>query len=301
MIFPERCPICGDVIAFDKRAGLHLHNADKLSGSRRAAHGVCGGITDDTRKLCYGGMACQECIDGLSYIAEPYCAKCGKQLDSADMSAMNAQNAGELLCSDCTAKQRTFIKCRCIMNYDEAARDMMADVKYNGRKEYLGMMSLLAADRLGTWIMEEARPDCLIPVPVHHERLRKRGYNQSELLCRGIGELLCIPVRPDIISRSKNTAAQKELTADRRLLNLQNAFTASGRLPEGSRVLIVDDIYTTGSTMEACTERLIEAGAAAVYGLCICAGENHAAGNHAAGNHAEENRASGNHVVRKWR
>ncbi len=243
IIYPEICPICGDIIPAAKRAAYHKDKYD-LSA-------------------CYSGLVCDSCLARLNFVTKPYCSKCGKPLSEASSE----------LCSDCLTHARGFVQCRALLRYDECMRDIMADIKYNGKREYLKLFGLLAADRLKVWLTE-TNINCLIPVPIHESRLIKRGYNQSELLCMHISELTCIPVRRDIIIREKKTAAQKELTADERLLNLQNAFKPVKKLPQGTTALIVDDIYTTGSTMEACTECLKAAGARAVYGLTICIGED---------------------------
>ncbi|MDO4960648.1 MAG: ComF family protein [Eubacteriales bacterium] len=247
LFFPARCPICSDAIPIEKRARLHISPFDKGS-----------------RQLYYDGLICRGCLDSLKFITDPFCKKCGKQL---------AGRNDEMLCSDCLEKERLFDECRCLVTYDETAREIMAEIKYNSKKEYMDIFALLAADRLGDWL-KAAGASCLVPVPVHGSRLKSRGFNQAEVLAEGISAFTGIPVRNDVLIRLKNTAAQKNLGADDRLLNLQNAFTAVGKLKNGEIPVIIDDIYTTGSTMEACTEGLLGIGARRVYGLCVCAGED---------------------------
>ena len=295
LVYPEICPICGDIIPTSKRIAYHRASTavprpvkavtGRLTASMKTSHNSQYPLNDickypykarfNTEQVeefysklppeFYQGLGCSSCLNKLDYIKAPYCRKCGKPLSvGADT---------ELLCSDCRTHERSFIQNRALLCYDECMRDIMIDIKYNGRKEYLKLFGALAADRLGAWI-QCLDASCLIPVPIHASRLMKRGYNQSELLCRYISDLIHVPVRNDIIIRNKKTAAQKELNADERLLNLQSAFKTAGRLPSESIALIVDDIYTTGSTLEACTERIMEAGAARVYGLTICIGED---------------------------
>lgn len=278
IIFPQRCPVCGDAIPIERR--INVRNL-----KRNRQHFQKGEKT--YLRMLYPAYVCRECISELSYISKPYCKKCGKQLSK--IFPLNQKNndhtAGdEKLCTDCAKKERLFIQSRAILNYDEAAREIMAGLKYKSKSEYAGLLSLLAAERLYEWIME-VKPDVIVPVPIHKERLIKRGYNQAELIGDGISEFTGIPQRTDILYRIKNTKAQKELSAEERLLNLQNSFIAdnkmgkiSGRIKAASenegglKVLLIDDIYTTGSTMEACTEALLRAGAGSVYGICICAG-----------------------------
>jgi len=280
IIFPQRCPVCGDAIPIERR--INVRNL-----KRNRQHFQKGEKT--YLRMLYPAYICRECISELSYISKPYCKKCGKQLSK--IFPLNQKNndhtAGdEKLCTDCAKKERLFIQSRAILNYDEAAREIMAGLKYKSKSEYAGLLSLLVAERLYEWIME-VKPDVIVPVPIHKERLIKRGYNQAELIGNGISEFTGIPQRTDILYRIKNTKAQKELSAEERLLNLQNSFKADNKTVKiirqieaasdnevGLKVLLIDDIYTTGSTMEACTEALLRAGAGSVYGICICAGSD---------------------------
>ena len=168
------------------------------------------------------------------------------------------------------------------MSYDETAQEIMADIKYNAKPEYVRLLALLAAKRLGPWI-RAVRPDLIVPVPIHPDRMKTRGYNQAELIARALSEILehtaltkgvpmRIPVMTGILHRVRKTEAQKGLHAGERLLNLQNAFEVPGFLEEHPRILLIDDIYTTGATLNSCAEALLRAGASDVYGLCIAAG-----------------------------
>ena len=267
-VFPARCPVCSDALPFGRRAAMH---------AALMRPEVPGGF-----ETLYSGLVCEGCLEVLEFIRAPYCGRCGKQLAGGDGTGpqpgvpalrMRARQRAPGLCADCSASERRFAQCRCLISYDETAREIMADIKYGSGKGSLDLFSVLAADRLGEWIRGLGL-HCLVPVPVHAERLRQRGFNQAEVLARQTGALLGIPVRNDILVRNKNTVAQKSLGRNERLLNLQGAFSVRRRLPAGSAVLVVDDIYTTGSTLEACTECLLAAGAGAVYGLCVCAGED---------------------------
>ena len=117
--------------------------------------------------------------------------------------------------------------------------------------------------------------ECLVPVPIHPARMRKRGFNQAELLARKLGDGLGLPVRTDLLFRCRNTEPQKELGPQGRLKNLEKAFTAApaadGPVPE--RVILVDDIYTTGSTIEACSRALGRAGVKKTYFFALCIGQ----------------------------
>ena len=271
LLFPKRCPVCRDIISEEK-------------------------------------LICSECADAFEYVHAPVCGKCGKQLYTAagmtagdgfageidefctapgetccagseeDSAAYGRTEATVRLCSDCSRFTRLFESGRSLMLYDEVSEKIMIDIKYNNGKEFIDFFSDALCRRYGGWI-REIRPAALIPVPVHKKRLKMRGYNQAQLLAEGIGKRLNIPVRSDILVRNKNTAAQKGLGAGERLANLQNAFSCSGSFKKngiaggtGPTLLLIDDIYTTGSTMEACTEALLDAGAGRVYVLSVCSG-----------------------------
>lgn len=146
--------------------------------------------------------------------------------------------------------------------------------KYQHKKEYLQYFAAAAAETFGAELLARSI-DALVPVPVHAERRRVRGYNQAEVLCRFLSPRLGeIPVVTDFLQRTKKTKAQKELGEHARVLNLQNAFCLKHLYTDIKTVLLVDDIYTTGATLEACTEVLLQSGVQKVYGLCICAGND---------------------------
>lgn len=122
--------------------------------------------------------------------------------------------------------------------------------------------------------LEWLRPDVIIPVPVHPARYRMRGYNQAEILARKLGEALDTEVCSDLLIRVKKTRPQKELNDAERLRNLREAFVLSREVPRRyGTVLLIDDIYTTGSTMEACSRRLKEAGVRRIFCVSICSGQ----------------------------
>ena len=118
------------------------------------------------------------------------------------------------------------------------------------------------------WGVEE-----IIPIPLHPARKRKRGYNQAEILAEELGCLLHIPVRKDVLYRIRKTRPQKSLNDTERIRNLKGAFAVSGKETVKAKVLIVDDIYTTGSTIRRCAKMLRLAGAEKVYFLTISIGQ----------------------------
>lgn len=201
-----------------------------------------------------GEMICNACRKELAFIEEPVCKVCGRQLISEEQER----------CHHCERHHFRFEYAISLMNYNETAARSLAAVKYRHRREYLVYYAMETAERLGPKFLR-MRLDALIPVPVHEERLRERGYNQAEVLAEEIGRILGIPVYAAALGRRKNTKALKELNAGQRLKNLTAAFYSGYIPPDVRNVCIVDDIFTTGATMEACTRLLLEAGVERVY------------------------------------
>lgn len=156
-----------------------------------------------------------------------------------------------------------------LLNYNDVAKNSMVQIKYHNKREYLDFYGAALAARYERAI-RKMQVDAIVPVPVHPSRRRKRGFNQAEVLARIIGERLGIPVRPELLKRTKKTLPQKDLSVGERLENLSGAFQAGEVPADIRRVLLVDDIYTTGSTIEACTRVLKAAGAETIYFVVIC-------------------------------
>ncbi|MDD6197052.1 MAG: ComF family protein [[Clostridium] aminophilum] len=202
-----------------------------------------------------GELICPECRSAISFVREPCCKKCGKALD----------DPGREYCGDCLRHTRSFEAGISLLNYEGPAADSIARIKYHNKREYLDFYADEAVKRCGRRI-KEIRPDVLIPVPVHPARLRKRGFNQAEILAARLGKRLEIPVETKLLRRNRKTVPNKNLTPRERLKNLTAAFSADPVLAEAMRrdgvrrILIVDDIYTTGATVEACCRVLHHAG-----------------------------------------
>lgn len=126
------------------------------------------------------------------------------------------------------------------------------------------------AEELGSFI-RKVEPDGLIPIPLHWKRLRSRGYNQAQILAEEIGRLLQIPVYSKLLKRGRNTVPMKKLNGAERQNNLKRAFNVAGNDVKLKRVIIVDDIYTTGTTIEeaaACVEEGRSGGSLLCYSVC---------------------------------
>ncbi|MCB9453880.1 MAG: ComF family protein [Anaerolineaceae bacterium] len=134
----------------------------------------------------------------------------------------------------------------------------------------------LAAQPLGERLVQRLAAldwpvDALIPVPLHTDRLKSRGYNQAQLLGAYVAEHMNLPTLPAALYRQRDTQSQVELSAQERLANVQDAFTADSGAVSGKTLLLIDDVYTTGATLSACAAALLAAGARAAYGLTVTA------------------------------
>lgn len=210
---------------------------------------------------------CHACQGIPREVGEDCCVYCGKPVA-----------AEEECCEDCRGSQRSFQYGRSALWYDAAMRQSMSRFKYHGRQEYAAYYGAVLAEKYGDWIQELA-PQALIPVPLHKKRYRKRGYNQAELIARELGERCGVAVDAEYLFRRRDTTPQKELSKGDRQENLRDAFyvgNVSGELCKYERcVIIIDDIYTTGSTAESCSHVLRTNGTDKIYFLCVCTGKGY--------------------------
>lgn len=225
-------------------------------------------ICDGVLPLFSEELACVGCVENISIICEPVCFVCGKPIEQGERE----------YCLDCIRKKHVFIQGKSAFIYDLIMRESIGRFKYNGRREYAGFFSQVICKLNKDWI-NNIKPDALVPVPLHIKRLRKRGYNQAEVLADKISGDLGIPVVKDLLKRNKDTLPQKGLSSRDRKKNVADAFFVSMeqfRLYHQIKcVIIIDDIYTTGSTADACAEVLKNVGVENVYFLSICIGKDY--------------------------
>ena len=209
---------------------------------------------------------CPGCSGKITLIKQPACLKCGKKLED------DAQE----YCSDCMRKNHVFDRGVAVFSYTDAMKKSMYAFKYNNRREYAGFYAECALKSYERYF-RLWKPEVIVPVPLHKARYRRRGYNQAEILARHFGKLSGLPVGTEMIARIKDTRPQKELSAGERKRNLAGAFSVGRQVRELNQipecVIIMDDIYTTGSTMEACSAVLKETGIRRIYFLCVCIGQ----------------------------
>ncbi len=210
----------------------------------------CGARTDAA------GLACAACWSKLSFIAAPFCVTCGAPFEFAI--------EGQHRCAACHAAPPPYDRARAAMVYDEGSRGLIIGFKHGDR--------LHAAPALGAWtyragaeLLREA--DIVVPVPLHRWRLLKRRYNQAALIAAYVAKAAGVPHIPDLIERHRATPSQGELGPTQRLRNVAGAFRLNPRYADrmkGSRIVLVDDVLTTGATVGACARILRQGGAAGI-------------------------------------
>lgn len=210
------------------------------------------------------GMIHEKCEKKLIYVKKPTCLRCGKPVYS------DAQE----FCLDCSRGTSAIDGGVSVWVYTKVMADSIAMYKYQGKKEFADFYVHRSVEMYGSWI-RECRPDCITPIPLNKKKLRLRGFNQAQLLGQGIGKALKIPVDTRLLVRSRYTEPQKALNPAQRLKNLQKAFGPGKGIDQYKSVLLVDDIYTTGSTMKICSEILKANGVEKVWIFSLCIGSDY--------------------------
>jgi ComF family protein len=193
----------------------------------------------------------------LTFLTAPLCACCGFPLpDDVGVGAV---------CGACAGRKPAFDSARAALAYDDHARRLVLDLKRGGRRDGLPVfarwMGAAAAPALG-------RADFLAPAPMHWTRLAVRSFNQAAWLAQAMARASGKAWKPGALTRVKRRKSQAGLTASERRRNVGGAIKASGRF-EGKTILVVDDVFTTGATLEACARALRKVGAAEVHAVTL--------------------------------
>jgi len=202
-----------------------------------------------------GALLCSDCRAALVWLQEPLCSGCGRSV-KRPLS----------LCLDCHRQPLPLQQIRAAVLFTGPIPRIIHQMKYNG---LFALAEPMAELMIEAWTRWEIPVDVVVPVPLHADRERKRGYNQSALLANYLCRRLDLTFTGEGLQRIRHTRPQVELSAVDRLANVANAFVASPDHVAGGDVLLVDDVCTTGATMIAATEALLAAGAKTVSGYAV--------------------------------
>ena len=208
----------------------------------------------------WGELCCKRCVGRLRYLGENYCMKCGKGLSGPEKE----------YCGDCRKYPHKFERGRSLYRYESVASSLFR-FKYHGRQEYVDFFAEELYKELGN-DLRAMRAEAIIPVPLHKSRYKERGYNQSALLGKALAKRLELPFEEDLVVRWRKTVPQKQLNYAERQNNLKKAFKICTNDVKLEKVIIIDDIYTTGSTVDALSEVLLEGGVKHIFVVTLAAG-----------------------------
>lgn len=216
---------------------------------------VCGKLLVKETGLC---TACKK---EVTWLKEPLCMCCGKPL---------LKETAEY-CPDCEKTPRGFDGGRGVFAYHSSMGQAVLDLKNGGKQENAVFLGKCMAACIGP-LFSYWRPDCIVPIPLDKKKYRKRGYNQAELLADAVGARLGVPVEKKLLLRHPGGKEQKKLGRMARKRGQQGVFYTMEKEKLPDRILLVDDIYTTGSTLEAAALTLKQAGAEKVWFVTACMG-----------------------------
>ena len=199
---------------------------------------------------------CASCREGITPVVSPLCDLCGVPFATTD--------GIDHRCGHCCTVPPRFTAARTALLFDGPVRDLIHRFKYDRRVQLSRPLGLLTAEALAPWVTAAAA-DLVMPVPLHIRRLRQRGFNQAVLLGQVLAREWCLPLDRTTLRRIRWTEPQINLAADQRAANVRGAFAVKDPpRVEGRSIILVDDVYTTGSTVVECSRVLRGAGAAEV-------------------------------------
>jgi len=202
-----------------------------------------------------GLFLCYSCRQSLSRIMPPLCPRCGRPQPSG------------ILCPGCVSWQAEIDGIRSPFRFDGVIRQAIHQLKYQNLRALVAPLAKLLQDYLST---NPLPAEVLVPVPLHPKRLRERGYNQSSLLARELSKLINLPVVDDCLNRQRHAPPQaRTSTVEERRSNIAGAFACRDYRLRDKQVLLIDDVSTSGATLDACAAALKASGTTSVWGLVM--------------------------------
>jgi ComF family protein len=205
------------------------------------------------------GTLCIACWQAVPFISKPMCACCGLPFEYAVDE--------NTLCGECLQERPGYSRARSVFAYNDTSRSLILKLKF---QDEMGFSAILSKWLAQTGQELIAASDLIVPVPLHYFRLVRRRYNQSSLLAAHLAKLSQLPMNQQALKRVKATTPQSGLSENQRKENVKRAFEVGNPdAVKNKSVLLIDDVMTTGSTIDACTKVLLETGASAVNVLTL--------------------------------
>lgn len=219
----------------------------------------CGKILQKKKE-----KACEACQKKLPYVQGPRCMKCSKTIEIEEAE----------YCYDCSRKSYSYKSGLALYQYTGDVKKSIYNFKYNNKREFADFYAQDIKKHLGKEICRW-KADMFVPVPLYQRRQQVRGFNQAQLLAKKLSFQYELPMEPHVLKRIRNTEPQKQVSGKKRNKNLENAFKIQENIVKLKKVVLVDDIYTTGSTIEQCSKVLLDAGAKEVYFIALAIGRGY--------------------------
>lgn len=277
LLFPPRCLVCDEILSPEEASkGIHSNCEKKLYPIEGATCMHCGRMLGR-----YSDYMEKNMVEHLEHNSSAeYCFECKNKgyiptssfaISAKKTPQMNTNKSIALEKKRIAQGQSYIMQGKSLYLYRGVIKQTMYRFKYSNRREYAKNFAKYAVKQYGDWIKRN-HIQVIVPVPMYLPKQKKRGYNQAESFAGELSWLTGIPMDKNLIIRIKDTTPQKELNDTQRKNNLKNAFQNGKSIVQYSHVLVVDDIYTTGSTAQAVAKELIKQGVRHVYFMSICIG-----------------------------
>lgn len=223
-----------------------------------------------------GNLLCPKCSEEINRFSSlPLCHKCGRFLN---FFGEHLQEAGSNCCEECKVDETPYVAARAIGPFEGVLKDAIYRLKFTGVRSIAPILAsllveVITSDEIYKAFLENPAKSLILPVPLAKEKEKLRGFNQSSLLAEELGKTLKIAVSHQILVKNRNTPTQSKMLKAWRKENLIGAFSLqNGTYLESKRILLIDDIFTTGTTVKECCQVLKQGGASAIYIATICTG-----------------------------
>lgn len=201
-----------------------------------------------------GKLICEQCFSSIELTNQLNCIRCGEPISTGG------------LCVRCKNQAPHFAKLKSLGYYSGPLRDAVISLKY---QRNIGLGDFFSSPLSDIVLKEKWKIELITAIPLNSKRKRERGYNQAEILARPIARRLYIPFSSQLVQRVKSTTSQVGLNLKQRRLNMKDAFEGNPELVKNKTILVVDDVATTGATLDACAKALKEAGCQEVFCLTL--------------------------------